>query len=116
MIGSPEGRGHAGEHGVQFADAVPVLEDERAITLRDHAHAEERLVTIGMDALARILTVVHVGRGNTIRVVSARQATPNERRQHLETHEARIRFQQGQTSSRLTCPHAGQDPSDNSAG
>ena len=66
------------------ADAVPVLEDERAITLRDDAHGEERWVTIGMDTLARILTVVYTWRDNAIRIISARLATANERRQYLE--------------------------------
>jgi hypothetical protein len=38
------------KHGVQFADAVMVLEDELAITLREDAHLEQRWITIGMDA------------------------------------------------------------------
>ncbi len=72
------------KHGIQFADAIPVLEDERAVTLRDDVRGEVRWVTIGMDALARILTVVYTWRDNTVRVISARPATPNERRQYLE--------------------------------
>jgi uncharacterized protein len=73
------------KHGIQFADAVAVLEDERAITLRDDGHGEEeRWVTIGMDALARVLTVVYTWRGNIVRIISARSATPNERGQYLE--------------------------------
>ncbi|MDX2269657.1 MAG: BrnT family toxin [Bryobacter sp.] len=72
------------KHEVQFADAVSVLEDQRAITLRDTSAEEERWVTIGMDALARVLTVVYTWRGNAVRVISARAATPNESRQYLE--------------------------------
>ena len=75
---------NARKHGIQFADAVLLLEDERAVTLRDGVHGEERWVTIGMDALARILAVVYTWRGNTVRLISARPATPNERRQYLE--------------------------------
>jgi uncharacterized protein len=75
---------NARKHGIQFADAVTVLEDGLAITLRDDRRGEERRVTIGVDALARILTVVYTWRGNTVRVISARPATPNERRQYLE--------------------------------
>lgn len=75
---------NARKHGVQFADAVPALEDERAITLRDDTHDEERWVTIGIDALARILTIVYTWRTNTIRIISARPATPKERQQYLE--------------------------------
>jgi uncharacterized DUF497 family protein len=72
------------KHGIQFADAVAVMEDQRAITLRDDSAGEERWVTIGMDALARVLIVVYTWRGNAIRIISARPATPNESRQYLE--------------------------------
>ena len=72
------------KHGIQFADAVVVLEDERALTLRDDSREEERWVTIGMDALARVLAVVYTWRGAAARIISARPATPNESRQYLE--------------------------------
>lgn len=75
---------NARKHGIRFADAVAVLEDGRAITLRDDSAGEERWVTIGMDALAQVLTVVYTWRGNAIRLISARPATPNESRQYLE--------------------------------
>jgi len=75
---------NARKHGIQFADAVQVLEDELAITLRDDAQNEERWVTIGMDAVARVLTVVYTWRGAIIRIISARTATPSELRQYLE--------------------------------
>jgi uncharacterized DUF497 family protein len=76
---------NARKHGIQFADAVPALEDERAITVRDDVHGkEERWLTVGMDALGRVLTVVYTWRGNTVRMISARPATQNERRKYLE--------------------------------
>jgi uncharacterized DUF497 family protein len=37
-----------------------------------------------MDALARVLTVGYTWRDNTVRVISARTATPNEQRQYVE--------------------------------
>lgn len=43
---------------------------------------EIRYVTVGMDALARLLVVVYTWRGDAIRIISARQATPRERRQY----------------------------------
>jgi uncharacterized DUF497 family protein len=70
------------KHGVDFADAVAVLEDEMGITTSDVRHKEARFVTVGMDALGRILIVVYTWRGETIRLVSARRATPAERRQY----------------------------------
>ncbi len=42
------------KHGIDFADAVSVLEDERAITIPDDYYDEERFVTIGMDVFGRI--------------------------------------------------------------
>jgi uncharacterized DUF497 family protein len=50
---------NARKHGIRFADAVLVLEDLRAVTVQDDAHGEERWVTIGMDAVGRILVVVY---------------------------------------------------------
>ena len=75
---------NARKHGIRFADAVSVLEDERAITLRDDASGEERWVTVGMDTLARIVTVVYTWRGDTVRLISARKATAREAGHYLE--------------------------------
>lgn len=69
------------KHGVDFADAATVLYDDRAVTIRDEA-VEERYVTIGMDALARILVVVYTWRGDRPRLIPARQATSQERQQY----------------------------------
>ena len=70
------------KHGVDFADAATVLYDDRAITIRDDGSGEERYVTIGMDALARILVVVYAWRGDRTRLIPARAATPLEREQY----------------------------------
>ena len=75
---------NARKHGIGFAEAVPVLEDERAVTLRDDAYGEERWVTIGMDAVGRVLVVVYTWRGDSIRIISARAATRKEHEQYME--------------------------------
>ena len=72
------------KHGVNFADAVNALEDELALTLDDDHPHEQRLITIGTEALGRVLVVVYSFRGETIRIISAREATPRERRQYTE--------------------------------
>ena len=46
------------KHGVRFADAVSVFEDENAITIDDEHESENRFITIGRDILLRILVVV----------------------------------------------------------
>ncbi|MGB2765270.1 MAG: BrnT family toxin [Candidatus Aminicenantaceae bacterium] len=66
------------KHGVDFADAVTVLEDERAITILDDYPDEERFVTIGMDSFGRILVVVYAWHDSRIRIISARKATAKE--------------------------------------
>ena len=75
---------NARKHGIRFADAVPALEDDRALTLRDDAHGEERWITIGTDAVGRILVIVYTWRANRIRIISARPATQGESRQYME--------------------------------
>jgi uncharacterized DUF497 family protein len=71
------------KHYIRFADAVIALEDELALTIRDiSSEAEERWVTLGMDAYGRILVVVYTWRAETIRLISARLATQRERRQY----------------------------------
>ena len=79
---------NAGKHGVQSADAVAVLEDERALTMRDPStEEEERWVTIGLDAFGRVIVLVYTWRGEQARLISARKATPHERRFYEEAHE-----------------------------
>jgi uncharacterized DUF497 family protein len=76
---------NARKHGIRFADAILVLEDDRALTVRDEAYGEERWVTIGMDAMARVLVVVYTWRdGSTLRIVSARPATRKEHQLYVE--------------------------------
>jgi len=72
------------KHDVRFADSVAVLEDEQAITLRDFEDQEERWVSIGSDALGRVLVVVYTLRAQRIRIISARRATRQERTQYEE--------------------------------
>jgi len=72
------------KHGVEFADATAVFEDERALTVKDEITAvdEPRMLTLGRDAMGRVLVVAYTWRGERIRLISARHATPSERRQY----------------------------------
>lgn len=72
------------KHGIDFADAVSVFSDDLAITKPDERFDEERFITIGLDALGRVLVVVYTWRGQKIRLISARPATRQERRQYEE--------------------------------
>ena len=72
------------KHGVRFAEAVAVFEDDNAITVTDEDSDphEVRFITIGMGAKGRVPVVVYSYRRKTVRIISARRATPRERRQY----------------------------------
>ena len=71
------------KHGIDLADAAVAIEDQSALTMRDELIEEEdRWIALCMDALGRVLAVVYTWRGDTIRLISARLATPAERRQY----------------------------------
>jgi len=57
-----------------------VFEDPLAATIIDDESdpSEQRFVTLGADAAGRILVVVYAWRGDDIRLISARRATPRE--------------------------------------
>ena len=68
------------KHGIRFGDAEMVLSDSLAVTLEDpRAEDEQRHISIGSDALARILVVIYTYRGEEIRLISARRASRKER-------------------------------------
>jgi hypothetical protein len=72
------------KHDIDFADAVTVLDDSKAITSDDPDHGEERFITIGMDAYGRILVVIYTWREDVIRIISTRKANKYERKQYEE--------------------------------
>ena len=77
-------RANRRKHGIDFADAATVLFDELATTVRDDSAGQERYVTIGADALGRVLVVVYAWAEGGIRLISARKPTKKERRQYEE--------------------------------
>ena len=70
------------KHRIDFADAATVLHDDHARTVRDDHAGEDRFVSLGMDALGRVLVVVFAWRGSIARIISSRKATARERRQY----------------------------------
>jgi uncharacterized protein len=68
------------KHGIDFADAVGVFEDELALTIKQEVvKNEQRFASVGIDFLGRIIVVVYTYRGDDIRLISARPATKTER-------------------------------------
>ena len=75
------------KHGVAFAEAVSVLEDEYALTIEDENPQERRFITLGINSSGRLLCVVYAYRGETIRIISARRATAREYKEYKAGRE-----------------------------
>jgi uncharacterized DUF497 family protein len=73
------------KHGVSFEEASAAFGDAFAIEFADDRedYGEERLVLLGMFE-DRLLAVVHTMREHTVRIISAREAEPHERRRYHE--------------------------------
>jgi uncharacterized DUF497 family protein len=74
------------KHGVSFEEAASVFQDARAVTFDDpdHSGEEPREITIGLSTRDRMLFLSHCDREDRIRIISARRATPKERKQYAE--------------------------------
>jgi uncharacterized DUF497 family protein len=70
------------KHGVSFTEGSTVFKDPLSVTFPDpdHSYSEERYVIIGLSSAGRILIVSHTDRADRVRIISAREATRNERR------------------------------------
>lgn len=72
------------KHAVSFDEAATVFLDPLSLTISDPLHSddEDRFVTSGLSGQQRHLVVVHTDRGEKIRIISAREATPGERKRY----------------------------------
>jgi uncharacterized protein len=77
----PKARINLRTHGISFAEAVTVLDDDFALTRKDHGGYEEpRFVTLGLSDVGNLLVVVYVYREpDTLRVISAWRANKRQR-------------------------------------
>ena len=71
-------------HGIQFEEALTVFSDPQARVFDDEEHSEEepREIIIGHSVKQRLLLVCFTARRTRVRLISARRATPLERREH----------------------------------
>ncbi len=72
------------KHGVSFIEGASVLDDPLALTIDDRLHSigESRFLTIGYSDRHRILVVIYTERGDIVRLISVRPATPKERKMY----------------------------------
>jgi uncharacterized protein len=77
-------RSNIERHGVDFTEAATVFGDPLELTISDpdHSVGEFRLLSIGHSSFNRILVVSYTEREDRIRIISARTASPQERRQY----------------------------------
>lgn len=71
---------------MSFAEAATIFEDDLSVTIYDpdHSEDEDRYITIGLSNRGRLLMVAHTERGDTIRIISARELTSAEREAYEE--------------------------------
>ena len=71
-------------HGIDFTEAATVFGDPLELTISDpdHSVGEFRFLSIGHSVRNRILVVSYTEREDRIRIISARTASPRERRQY----------------------------------
>lgn len=75
---------NARKHRVTFEEAATVFADPLALIIEDEGHPENARI-IGESLASRVLLVVFVERGgDVLRLISARRATPHERRRYEE--------------------------------
>lgn len=86
---SQKATGNLRKHRVSFDEAQTVFADERAVIFDDLAHSthEQREVIVGHSSHGRLLLVVFVERQDTVRVISARRATRQERKDYEESNK-----------------------------
>ncbi len=77
----PKAEANLRTHGVSFAEAVTILEDDLALTREDPAaEGEPRFVSLGLSNLGNLLVVVYTHRDpDIIRVASAWKANKRQR-------------------------------------
>lgn len=78
--------GNLVKHGVSFEEASTVFADPLGRIADDPRHSTEepRFVLLGQSERQRLLAVMYTERADTIRLISARGATPRERRAYEE--------------------------------
>jgi uncharacterized DUF497 family protein len=74
------------KHGVSFAEAVTVFGDPLSMNMPDpdHSEGEQRFIVLGISDRYRLLVVSYSKRPPRTRIISARLATRNERKQYEE--------------------------------
>ena len=70
------------KHGISFAEAITIFGDPFEVTIpdRDHSDGEARFLSLGCSEGGRLLVVSYPEPEGRIRLISAREAVPRERK------------------------------------
>jgi uncharacterized DUF497 family protein len=81
---------NAKKHGVAFEEGTSVFADPLAKIFNDedHSYEEKREIMIGHSTNQRLILISFTQVGTRIRIISAREATPMERRDYEENTES----------------------------
>ena len=80
------------KHRIAFSEVELAFYDDHAQTIEDSdSQGEQRLTMLAMDGQGRLLVICFTERGENIRVISARKASPGEAKTY---DEKRLRLQQ----------------------
>lgn len=75
------------KHGVEFAEAMTIFGDALEVTITDPDHSEDerRFLSIGLSAGGRLLVVAYTERAGRTRIINAREASGQERKNYEST-------------------------------
>jgi uncharacterized DUF497 family protein len=82
---------NAKKHGVEFVEAMTVFADPLELTIfdPDDSEREQRFLSLGMSARGRLLVVAYTERAGRTRIISAREASAQERKNYESTSPGR---------------------------
>lgn len=79
-------RANLAKHEVSFEEAKTIFDDPLYVDFYDpdHSYDEHRYIIIGQSQQGRLLIVSYTERGATLRFISSRKVTPEERKLYEE--------------------------------
>ncbi|MEK6410954.1 MAG: BrnT family toxin [Acidobacteriota bacterium] len=77
---------NSSQHGVSFDEAMTVFEDPLYVDFYDpdHSQQEHRYIIVGESDKGRLLMVSYTEADDTIRIISSREVTSEERKEYEE--------------------------------
>jgi uncharacterized DUF497 family protein len=72
------------KHGISFEEAASAFGDPLSVTIDDPDHSadEARFLLLGATHIGQVVVVAHTERQDNIRIISARRATRQEKRDY----------------------------------